>query len=144
MLSCTQFIPSYSELFKFIEERAGYAGVLQYWEHISDNYVAPRLGKCVREHGLAGCYEYWSHSLNEEAADFTMRLDEENGSFSIEMHQCPSKGGLLKLHHMEPYPHYCSHCDTLYRRVLEPFGFRYEFDASGCGHASCAIRVFAK
>ena len=36
MISCTEFIPAYSELFKYIEEIDGEEGVLKYWEHISD------------------------------------------------------------------------------------------------------------
>ena len=32
MISCTEFIYSYSELFKFIEEKEGKEGVRRYWE----------------------------------------------------------------------------------------------------------------
>ena len=33
------------------------------------------------EEGLKGCYKYWKKTLNEEAADFLMVLDEEKGEF---------------------------------------------------------------
>ena len=45
MISCTEFIPAYSELFKFIEQREGYEGVVEYWNLISDEYVEGRLGE---------------------------------------------------------------------------------------------------
>lgn len=141
MISCVDFIPAYSVLFQYIEEKEGYEGVKRYWEYISDKYVEPSLGKQVKEHGLKGCWNYWSHSLNEEAADFTMEYDPDERTFTIDMHHCPSKGRLLSLEHMKPYENYCFHCDTLYRRVLERHGFSYEFDFSNTNHAACIIRV---
>lgn len=140
MIPCTQFIPAYSELFRYLEERGGREEVVRFWEYLSDNFLG-NLRELVEEHGLRGCWLYWSHTLNEEAADFTMTLDEDAGEFTITMHRCPSKGMLLRLEHMEPYQDYCAHCDTLYRRVLEPLGFEYEVDLSGCDAARCALVV---
>jgi hypothetical protein len=84
---------------------------------------------------------YWSHTLNEEAADFTMELDEEVGEFKIIMHNCPSKGRLLNFTHIEPYHNYCGHCGVLYRRVLEPMGYIYEYDMSNVDRAACALTI---
>lgn len=140
MISCTEFIPAYSELFKYLEEKGGFQAVLDYWECIAAEGIG-RLRELVVENGIRGCYMYWSHTLNEEAADFTMTLDEEAGEFSIDMHHCPSKGRLLEFGHMKPYPRYCEHCDVLYRRVLEPLGYRYDYDLSRCGMAACTLRV---
>ena len=142
MVSCTEFIYSYSELFKYIEKHAGEEGVKEYWKHISDNYVSPRLGECAREHGIDGCFEYWAKALSEEAADFTMTLD--RGEFVIDMHHCPSKGRLLEKKDMEPYHNYCGHCDLLYRRVLEPLGFEYIYDMTGTDKAECKLTVKCK
>ena len=141
MLSCTEFIPAYSELFKYLENKSGKAEVVNFWEHISDAYVLGNLGALVRERGIQGCWDYWSKSLNEEAADFTMTLDKDAGVFTIDMHHCPSKGRLLEMNHMTPYPDYCGHSDLLYRRVLEPLGFRYEMDLSRVDHAACTLKV---
>ena len=55
MISCTEFIYSYSELFKFIEKKGGKDAIRTYWEHISDNYVKERLGACVEKDGIEGC-----------------------------------------------------------------------------------------
>lgn len=142
MISCTEFIPAYSELFKFLEEQGGKKAVVEYWEFLSKEYLG-NLETLVKEKGLLGCYEYWSHSLKEEAADFTMKLDEGNGVFIIEMQHCPSKSRLNERTDMEPYKDYCLHCDVLYRRVLEPLGYRYSIDLSRCGRARCTIRVSA-
>ena len=143
MLSCTEFIPAYSELFKFIERCEDHEGVKKYWEFISDEYVEGFLGTAIREKGLEGCFDYWSHSLNEEAADFTMTLDPDIGEFTIDMRYCPSKGRLLEFSHIEPYHDYCGHCDTLYRRVLEKHGFEYSLDMTDCDKAACRLKVRA-
>ena len=140
MISCTEFIPAYSELFDFLETRGGKQAVMDYWEHLAARGI-PLLEQLVREFGILGCFKYWSHTLNEEAADFTMTCDEEQGTFSIEMHHCPSKGRLLELEHFTPYADYCLHCDVIYRRVLEPLGFRYEYDQSRCDQAQCAVFI---
>ena len=143
MISCTEFIPAYSELFKFLEQKGGKAAVISFWENLSDSFLN-NLRNLATQKGLAGCFEYWSHTLSEEAADFKMTLDEENQVFSIEMRKCPSKGRLLERKDIKPYHAYCEHCDLLYRRVLEPLGFEYNIDLSDCDKASCKLVVKRK
>lgn len=143
MISCTEFIPAYSELFKFLEKKGGKKTVIEYWEHLSDDGLH-MLRDLVAENGIRGCFMYWSHTLNEEAADFTMTLDEEEGTFYNEMHYCPSKGRLLEIEHIEPYRDYCEHCDLLYRRVLEPMGYEYNYDMSQVDKAKCSMHIKKK
>lgn len=140
VISCTDFIPAYSELFKFLESRGGKEAVVDFWNYLSENFLG-NLRSLVTAHGLRGCWMYWSHTLNEEAADFTMELDEEAAKFRILMHQCPSKGRLLQYQHFEPYDDYCGHCDVLYRRVLEPLGYECVTDLSQCDSAKCSLTV---
>jgi hypothetical protein len=140
MVSCTEFIPLYSELFTFIEEKEGYEGVVRYWEDIRKNYVEERLGALAKEKGLRGCWEYWSKSLNEEAADFTMTLDEEAGEFAIDMRYCPSRGLLNQCRHIKAYHDYCGHCGVLYAPVLARFGFKSEEDYSHTDEARCSLK----
>ena len=140
MVSCTEFIPLYSELFKYIEEKAGHAAVVRYWEFISREYVEPRLGALAAEKGLAACWEYWSRALNEEAADFTMSYDDEAQEFSIDMRCCPSKGLLNSMEHMEPYHDYCGHCAVLYTPVLKRHGIEESgADYSRTDEARCSL-----
>ena len=143
MIPCTEFIPAYSELFAYLHEIGGKQAVVDFWEYLSDHFLG-NLKSLVAENGIRGCWLYWTHTLNEEAADFTMELDEDAGTFKILMHHCPSMGLLLRTEHIKPYPHYCQHCDTLYRRVLEPLGYEYEFHPPNPGTASCSIIVKRK
>ena len=140
MIPCTEFIPAYSALFDFLESKGGPGAVHDFWNYLSDNFLQ-NLHDLVVAHGIRGCWMYWNHTLNEEAADFTMELDEEAGLLSLTMHRCPSKGMLLALDHVTAYHDYCSHCDTLYRRVLEPLGYEYTYDMSQIDQARCRLVV---
>ena len=143
MIPCTDFIPAYSELFAFLEQRGGRDAVEDFWKYLSDHFLG-NLRSLVEAHGIRGCWLYWSGTLNEEAADFTMELEEAGGRFRILMHHCPSKALLLACDHLEPYHDYCGHCDVLYRRVLEPLGFACILDQSECEHARCVLTVTPK
>ncbi len=140
MIACTEFIPAYNELFKFLEEKDGKDEVIKFWEFLSDSCLN-NFRDLAEKKGLQGCFEYWSHTLTEEAADFKMSIDQDNGIFEIEMRYCPSMGRLLEEKHIEPYEFYCQHCDTLYRRVLEPLGYKYDIDLSNCHEAKCKLTV---
>lgn len=108
MIPCTHFIAAYSELFKHLEMTGGERAVEDFWNYLSDSFLG-NLRDLVREHGLRGCWLYWSRTLNEEAADFTMELDESYSQFTIRMHRCPSKARLLEWNHIEPHAGYCRH-----------------------------------
>lgn len=141
MISCTEFIPLYSELFKYLEKIGGKREVEKYWEYISDNYTSVFLGDEVASNGIRGCWNYWSKSLNEEACDFAMELDEKEGTFLIDMRRCPSKGHLLEYEHIEPYHNYCGHCPALYDSCLEKYGIYPDgHDLSKTDVASCKLR----
>ncbi len=140
MISCTEFIPAYNELFRFIEQKQGKEAVVDFWNHLSDVFLN-NLRDMVAAHGIRGCWMYWSKTLTEESAAFTMELDEEKGEFSISMKYCPSKGRLLENKDIEPYKDYCRHCDVLYRRVLEPLGFSYELNISQNNTPDCTLKV---
>ena len=125
MISCTEFIPSYSELFTYLEAEHGRDEVDRFWNYLfqPDGKGIPLVGFIERE-GIKGCWSYWKGTLNEEAADFTMYLNEKRGFYHNVMHHCPSKGRLLELKEeigIEPYHDYCLHCD-LYRLAAEKCG----------------------
>lgn len=143
MISCTEFIPAYSTLFNYLEENFGLAEVPTYWGKHFD-YTKSPLYKLVSKEGIRGCYTYWTGTLNEEAADFSMYLDEERGYYYLKMHHCPSKGRLLKLRDeigVEPYHGYCLHCDY-YRAAIEACGLGYIYNFAGTDKAACSILIY--
>jgi hypothetical protein len=141
MISCTEFIPAYSELFKYIEKKGGKNAVIDFWKVLSERYLADSLRKNVINDGIRGCWDYWSRSLNEEAADFEMSLDTDAEEFRIDMIKCPSRSMLNEMGYMEPYKDYCEHCNWLYRLILEPLGYSCEVDMGRCGEAKCSVVV---
>jgi hypothetical protein len=145
MISCTEFIPAYSELFSYIEERSGREAVDKFWEYLfkPDGRGIP-LVNFVKAEGIRGCYTYWSGTLNEEAADFTMYLNEKAGWYYEKMHRCPSKGRLLELADelgITPYHDYCLHCDS-YRSAIESVGLKYIFNFAETDKAACSLFVY--
>lgn len=144
MISCIEFIPAYSEGFKFLEEKTSQTEPEKFWSWLSGFYLSDTLDRLVAEEGLEGCFKYWAHSLNEEAAGFKMTLNEIKGEFTIEMHKCPSKAMLIEMNHLEPYHSYCAHCASLYRPVVEKYGYSYNEHREECGKASCQLIVSVK
>lgn len=143
MISCTEFIPAYSTLFTYLEEKYGPDEVPAYWEKHFDPKRAPVYSFLSKE-GLHGCWSYWTGTLNEEAADFTMYLNEKRGFFYNVMHWCPSKGRLLKLKEevgAEPYHGYCLHCDH-YRASVEACGLKYIYNFNGTDNAACSMLIY--
>ena len=145
MISCTEFIPSYSELFSYLEDNHGRDEVDRFWDYLfkPDGKGIPLIGFIERE-GIKGCWSYWKGTLNEEAADFTMYLNEKRGFYHNVMHWCPSKGRLLKLKDeigVEPYHDYCLHCD-LYRLAVEKCGLKYIYNFAGTDKAACSMLIY--
>lgn len=145
MISCTEFIPSYSELFTYLEKKNGRDEVSRFWDYL----FAPTgdgipLINFLDAEGIYGCWSYWSGTLNEEAANFTMYCNEKAGWHYCEMHYCPSKGRLLKLKDeigIEPYHDYCMHCDY-YRASIEKAGFCVINNFKGIENASCSTVIY--
>ena len=144
MISCTEFIPSYSELFTYLEENYGRKEVDNFWEYLfKPTGDGIPLINFVKAEGIRGCFNYWKGTLSEEAADVTLYLNEKAGWFRCAMHRCPSKGRLLKLADeigITPYHHYCLHCDS-YRAAIEKVGLNYVYDFTGMDHAACSILI---
>lgn len=145
MISCTEFIPAYSELFTWLENQKGRPEVERFWAYL----FAP-TGKGIplinfaKKEGLRGCWKYWEGTLKEEAADCVRYMNEEQGWIASRMHYCPSKGRLLELEKeigLIPYYDYCGHCDY-YRSHLEAVGLVWIRDHIDVDKASCRSFIF--
>ena len=150
MISCTEFIPLYSEFFKYLEKRGGHDAVTEYWIHISDSFIGDKTNpnslayKCEQYGGFKGAIAYWGHTLTEEACDLFEFEDMNNNVKYSHMRHCPSRGMLNALSHIEPYHDYCSHCNVIYARVLEKYGVVYERDNSEIANAECRSCLYEK
>ena len=150
MISCTEFIPLYSEFFKYLEAQGGHDEVVKYWIHISETSIGDKSNpnslayKCEKLGGFKGAIAYWGHTLTEEACDLLEVESEEKMFRYSHMRHCPSRGMLNELTHVEPYYDYCSHCKILYSRVLEKYGIVYDRDHSRVDNAECRSVFYEK
>ncbi len=145
MISCTEFIPAYSELFTYLDDHYGKAEVDRFW-----TYLFEPTGKGIplinfaRAKGVRGCWEYWEGTLTEEAADLVHYMNEEQGWIFGKMRYCPSKGRLLELEKeigLKPYYNYCGHCDY-YRAALNEVGLDWIRDHTEVDQAKCSSLIF--
>ncbi len=138
MISCTEFILAYSELFKYLDEHHGFGAVRDFWIGISDNFLT-NLRRYVSREGTEGMRKYWTHTLTEERADHVMTCEPDR--FVIEMRRCPSVGLLRNAAWMKRYKRYCEHCDILYRRVVEDYGFDYNVSYIDPERGVCRVEI---
>lgn len=140
MISCTEFIIVYNELFKYLHKNYGKKAVIDFWIYISDNFLK-NLEKLVKEKGIPGMAEYWTHTLTEEKAEYVMSVGENY--FEIYMKKCPSVG-IMNKKRVKKYPYYCEHCDILYRRIIEKYGFNYRISFINKRKGICKLTIRKK
>lgn len=109
MLGCYDFCGYYEATFAWLEARGGKELLQDYWlEAISkDSQIHAR--QLILGRGADGMMEYWGHTLNEESPDQGFTMDRVGDVVRIDMHDCPSKGFLLR-NGLEQHPDYCDHC----------------------------------
>jgi len=137
MLGVYDFCAHYEWTFAWLEKQGGPALVRQYWDeaiHIDSQRHASEL---ICGKGFAGMAEYWAHTLKEENAAFHTTATEK--LFRIDMHECPSKGFLLK-NKLEQYSDYCDHCMGWILPMLKKAGFVVDHQHNHCGQCWWEIR----
>ena len=147
MISCTEFIPLYSEFFTFLEARGGHDAVVRYWEYLGEKSIGDKsnpksLLAYLERDGIDGAWNYWSMSLTEEACDVYRVYDPVKKTGYTHLRHCPSRGMLNDLKHIEPYWDYCSHCDVIYNKALGEYGITRVRDTSKIANAECAIVMY--
>lgn len=145
MISCTEFIPAYSELFTYLDDKYGRPEVERFWTYLFEpTGKGIPLINFVRKSGLRGCWEYWAGTLSEEAADCAKYINDKKGWMYTDMRYCPSKGRLLELEKeigLKPYYDYCGHCDY-YRAALEEGGLTWIRDHMHVDEAKCTSVIY--
>jgi hypothetical protein len=138
VISCTEFIWVYNELFKFLDARGGEAKVIEFWKGISDNFLG-NLRAAIEADGLAGMHRYWSHTLGEEGGRHTMTLYDD--LFVIDMHECPSVKLIQDGGRVAPYAKYCDHCAWLYPPLIREYGYEVDYNILDCEKGRCRLTV---
>ena len=138
MISCTEFIWVYSELFRFLEKRGGEAKVIEFWQEIAEKFLW-NLRRYIEEDGLKGMYRYWSHTLGEEGGRSQLTLYDD--LFVIDMHDCPSARLVFQERRVPPYEKYCEHCRWLYPPLICRYGYEVDYHIIDSEKGMCRMTV---
>jgi hypothetical protein len=107
MIGCYDFCGHYEWTFEWLHGQGGHDLVREYWDEAIHRDSQTHAAELIREGGFEGMERYWGHTLGEEGGQW--HVTRQEGLFRIDMHDCPSKGFLLR-NGLKSYPDYCDHC----------------------------------
>ena len=149
MISCTEFVPLYSDFFTYLDDFGGHAEVEKYWAYVSEHRLGDKNNPLAlisflerEDDPFVGARKYWGHTLKEEKTDKESLVDLERGFSYSHMRRCPSKGKLIECKHITPYYDYCGHCEAIFRPLLARYGLGYEMDLTDCAKAECRSLLY--
>ncbi|CAN5450767.1 hypothetical protein BH09VER1_BH09VER1_35970 [soil metagenome] len=137
MIGAYDFCGHYEWTFSWMEETGGEGLLREYWETAISVDANSHARKIIVVGGLEGMRRYWQHTLEEEAAGYQFTSDETR--FRIDMHECPSKGFLLK-NGLVQYRDYCDHCIGWIGPMIGDAGFVIDHEHNHCGQCWWEIR----
>lgn len=137
MLGCYDFCAHYEWTFEWLREQGGEPLVRAYWDTAIAQDSQSHAAVLIGTKGVAGMKEYWGHTLAEEAAGYSCTATDH--VFRIDMHECPSKGFLLR-NGLKQYHDYCDHCMGWIGPVMRRAGFVVDHQHNHCGQCWWEIR----
>lgn len=130
MIGVQDFCGHYDWTFEYLRRTHGEAALQRYWSEAIAFDSQRHAYELIRARGFDGMEAYWGHTLTQEEAGYAITRTEE--VFRIDMHECPSKGFLLK-NGLAAYEDYCAHCMGWIGPVAERAGFTVDHEHNHCG-----------
>lgn len=137
MLGCYDFCGHYEWTFEWLRAGGGEGLVREFWEEGIARDSQAHAAALIAAEGIAGMQKYWAHTLAEEAAGF--HTSATAAVFRIDMHECPSKGFLLR-NGLAQYHDYCDHCMGWIGPVARDAGFVIDHAHNHCGQCWWELR----
>jgi hypothetical protein len=137
MIGVYDFCGHYDWTFEWLRRQGGEALVRQYWDNAIHQDAQRHAAVLIQEQGFAGMAAYWGHTLKQEGAGYHTSAAE--GVFRIDMHDCPSKGFLIR-NGLGAYHDYCDHCMGWIGPMLKQAGFAVDHEHNHCGQCWWEIR----
>jgi hypothetical protein len=139
MLGTYDFCGHYEWTFGWLERVGGPALVREYWDVAIGQDSQRHLASLIHAEQFEGMRKYWSHTLGEESPERAFTISEGPGLFRIDMHDCPSKGFLLR-NGLANYHDYCDHCIGWIGPVMKRAGFVIDHEHNHCGQCWWEMR----
>lgn len=137
MIGCYDFCGHYEWTFEWLRQQGGHSLVLDYWEQAIYGESQTHATQLILDKGFAGMKEYWGHTLEHEAAGY--QATEGDGVYRIDMHECPSKGFLIK-NGLVQYTDYCDHCMGWIGPLMRDAGFIIDHEHNHTGQCWWEMR----
>lgn len=107
MIGCYDFCGHYEWTFEWMRQQGGHALVKAFWDEAIHRDSQQHAARLIAEMGIEGMKRYWGATLEDEGGSHRCTVGTD--VFRIDMHECPSKGFLLR-NGLEQYSDYCDHC----------------------------------
>lgn len=137
MIGVYDFCGHYEWTFEWLRQLGGEPLVRQYWDQAIGQDSQLHAAHLIAARGFDGMAEYWGHTLEEEAAGYHCSVTA--AVFRIDMHECPSKGFLLR-NGLQQYHDYCAHCLGWIGPLLGRAGFVVDHQHDHAGRCWWEIR----
>lgn len=137
MIGSYDFCGHYEWTFEWLEQQGGHELLKAYWDEAIHRDSQRHAVRLITEEGFEGMKKYWGHVLEEEAAGYEATATED--VFRIDMHQCPSKGFLIR-NGLEQHRDYCDHCMGWIGPLMREAGFVIDHEHNHRGQCWWEIR----
>lgn len=137
MIGVYDFCGHYEWTFAWLEKRGGEGLLREYWDQAIHQDSQRHAAEVILPNGIKGMAEYWGHTLDHEAAGY--KTTATDAVFRIDIHECPSKGFLLR-NHLQQHRDYCDHCMGWIGPMLKRAGFVIDHQHNHCGQCWWEMR----
>ncbi len=137
MIGCYDFCGHYEWTFEWLRQQGGQELVKAYWDEAIHRDSQRHAVGLIAGKGFEGMKEYWGPTLADEGAVYDRTVTDE--VFRIDMHECPSKGFLLR-NQLEQYADYCDHCIGWIGPLMKQAGFVIDHEHNHCGQCWWEMR----
>ena len=138
MIGCYDFCGHYEWTFEWLRQRGDHELVRAYWDEAIHRDSQRHARELILARGIAGMREYWGPTLEDEGAVCRSTVTDE--VFRMDMHECPSKGFLLR-NDLEQYGDYCDHCMGWIGPLMREAGFSIDHEHNHRGQCWWEIRA---
>lgn len=137
MIGVYDFCGHYEWTFAWLEREGGHELVRAYWDVAIHRDSQQHARDLILPDGIEGMKNYWGVTLEDEGGTHHCTATDE--VFRIDMHDCPSKGFLIR-NGLVQYRDYCDHCLGWIGPMLKEAGFVIDHEHNHRGQCWWEIR----